>query len=62
LKDIDFSSQNLNIFVWPEGGFDETEIASFEKEKFQSLSLGKNILRTETASIVVGFYISQQKI
>lgn len=61
LKNVEFSWEKQNIFVWPEWGFDETEIASFEKENFQSITLGKNILRTETASIVVGFYISQQK-
>jgi 16S rRNA (uracil1498-N3)-methyltransferase len=62
LKDFSFIEKKSNIFVWPEGWFSPEEIEDFLKQKFQSVSLWKNILRTETASISVGFYVSQQKI
>ncbi|MNI05230.1 Ribosomal RNA small subunit methyltransferase E [compost metagenome] len=38
--------------VGPEGGFSEQEIRQAEEAGFQSVSLGKRILRTETAAMV----------
>jgi 16S rRNA (uracil1498-N3)-methyltransferase len=38
--------------VGPEGGFTEQEIRQAEEAGFQSVSLGKRILRTETAAMV----------
>jgi 16S rRNA (uracil1498-N3)-methyltransferase len=38
--------------VGPEGGFTEKEIQQAEEAGFQSVSLGKRILRTETAAMV----------
>lgn len=39
----------VGIFIGPEGGFAETEIALAKEEKMTLISLGKRILRTETA-------------
>lgn len=47
-KDI----KNINIFIGPEGGFDKTEIDIAVKNGFKTVTLGKNILRVETAAIV----------
>ena len=47
-KDI----KNINIFIGPEGGFDKTEIDIAIKKGFKTVTLGKNILRVETAAIV----------
>jgi len=44
--------KNINIFVGPEGGFDKTEIDIAIKKGFKTVTLGKNILRVETAAIV----------
>ena len=44
--------KNINIFVGPEGGFDNTEINLALKNNFKIVTLGKNILRVETAGIV----------
>ena len=45
--------QNIAVFVGPEGGFTINEIKQMkELNKFQFVSLGKNILRAETAAIV----------
>lgn len=50
LKGVDIN--NIGIFVGPEGGFEDSEIASIEEIKGQVVSLGPRILRTETASVV----------
>lgn len=42
---------NAIILVGPEGGFDLQEVKLAEKNGFQTISLGKRILRSETACI-----------
>ena len=44
-------AQNTNLLIGPEGGFTPEEIALAIKAGFQAVSLGKRILRTETAGI-----------
>ena len=52
-------SQDLNqknsigIFIGPEGGFSDQEIILAEKNNLQPVSLGKRILRTETAALFI---------
>ena len=41
----------INIWIGPEGGFSAGEIKIMEKEGFEIISLGKRILRSETAAI-----------
>lgn len=41
------------VAIGPEGGFDPLEVESFTGRDFQSVSLGSNILRTETAAIAI---------
>ena len=48
----DISSHQVNIFIGPEGGFEEGEIAYARSCGIVPVSLGKRILRSETASIV----------
>lgn len=43
---------SVSIIIGPEGGFAEEEIA-FVQDKMQVISLGKRILRTDTAGITV---------
>lgn len=40
------------VIVGPEGGLDEEEMAEAERAGFVPVSLGQNILRTETAAII----------
>ena len=41
----------IGIFIGPEGGYDEKEIEKAKAAGGEIVSLGKRILRTETASI-----------
>ena len=41
------------VLIGPEGGFSREEIEQAKAAGFQSISIGKRILRTETAAIVV---------
>jgi 16S rRNA (uracil1498-N3)-methyltransferase len=43
--------QNVILLIGPEGGFTPEEIALAMKAGFKAVSLGKRILRTETAGI-----------
>lgn len=45
------SGMSVGIFIGPEGGFEESEVESAVKIGGNSISLGKRILRTETAAI-----------
>ena len=42
----------INIIIGPEGGFSEEEINLANENNINILSLGKRILRTETAAVV----------
>lgn len=46
-------TEDLSIFIGPEGGFTEAEVALFER----AVSLGPEVLRVETAAIV-GTYLA----
>ncbi len=43
----------VGIFIGPEGGFEESEITQAVKEGYSPITLGKRILRTETAGLTV---------
>ncbi len=45
------AGQSIGIFIGPEGGFAPEEIELAKKEGMQLISLGKRILRTETAGL-----------
>ena len=51
--------QTITIIVGPEGGFDESEIAQMKSLGIEECSLGKRILRSETAPLymlsVIGY-------
>jgi 16S rRNA (uracil1498-N3)-methyltransferase len=44
---------SVGIFIGPEGGFDEEEIAALKSAGADIITLGKRILRTETAGMAV---------
>jgi 16S rRNA (uracil1498-N3)-methyltransferase len=45
--------EKINLFIGPEGGFSENEISSAQESGFLAFSLGKRILRAETAAITI---------
>ena len=53
----------VRIFVGPEGGFDDDELALLRSGRVVSVSLGRRILRTETAGLamltVVGYALGE---
>lgn len=50
-------SMKIYAAIGPEGGWTSTEISGFADAGWQSVSLGPNILRTETAAIAVASLI-----
>lgn len=47
-----FEGESIGIFIGPEGGFAEEEIAFAKGQGILPITLGKRILRTETAGMV----------
>ena len=47
------SPKTVGIFIGPEGGLDDSEIALFNLAHIKTVTLGKRILRTETAGHTV---------
>ncbi len=47
------SPDSFGVFIGPEGGFAEEEIALFKEAKIDTVTLGPRILRTETAGHTV---------
>jgi len=52
LEDIE-PGQSVGVFIGPEGGFEESEIAEAEAAGARVITLGRRILRTETAGLAV---------
>lgn len=45
--------QSVGIFIGPEGGFEDTEVGQAVSKGASPVTLGKRILRTETAGLVI---------
>lgn len=45
------------IIIGPEGDFSKEEIENFKKKGYQKISLGNQVLRSETAAIVGGYLL-----
>jgi len=52
LKKVVIKSNNYTILVGPEGDFSKKEVSEANAKGFRGISLGKNILRTETAGLL----------
>ncbi|HAS79289.1 MAG TPA: hypothetical protein DCR90_00080, partial [Fusobacteriaceae bacterium] len=46
--------KKILYLIGPEGGFDDSEVEFLQKKGVKVISLGKRILRAETAAIVAG--------
>ena len=47
------SKNNIAVFIGPEGGFEEAEVKKSTDSGFEVITLGKRILRTETAGLAL---------
>ena len=45
--------KNIAVFIGPEGGFEESEVERIKNSGFEVITLGKRILRTETAGLAL---------
>jgi 16S rRNA (uracil1498-N3)-methyltransferase len=61
LKDIDFRDKPVYIAIGPEKGWSSSDIDIFKELKFSFVKLNGNILRTETAGLVIGSIIKYIK-
>ena len=52
--------QSIAVFIGPEGGFEEGEIAKANEQGVEPITLGKRILRTETAGLTVMAWLMYQ--
>ena len=52
MRDIQ-PGQSIGIFIGPEGGFEEKEVETAISEGAKPITLGKRILRTETAGLAI---------
>lgn len=51
LRELEIKPQTVAVIIGPEGGFSDTEAEILKSMDVQCVSLGKTILRTETAGI-----------
>ena len=60
---LEFKGNSVSAMIGPEGGFSEKEVELLQKKGFSLISLGKRILRTETAAFyilsVLGFILER---
>ncbi len=47
------NTESVIIFIGPEGGFSDSERELFKKYNLQTITLGKNVLRAETAAVAI---------
>ena len=47
------AGEDIAIFIGPEGGFEQSEVELAKENGFETITLGKRILRTETAGMAV---------
>ncbi|HEX7533888.1 MAG TPA: RsmE family RNA methyltransferase, partial [Syntrophales bacterium] len=46
-------ARDITVMIGPEGGFSREEVASAVKRGFISVSLGRNVLKVETAAVTI---------
>lgn len=53
IRDVVKDAQSITVVIGPEGGFDESEIEFLKEKGYCCITLGKRILRAETAALYV---------
>jgi 16S rRNA (uracil1498-N3)-methyltransferase len=54
---IESDATELSLFIGPEGGWSEDEVALARREELTFMSLGPNTLRSETAAVVAAAFL-----
>ena len=54
------AGESVAVFIGPEGGFEESEVQAALKAGIEPITLGKRILRTETAGLTVLSWLMYQ--
>ena len=54
------AGESVAVFIGPEGGFEESEVRAAVKEGIEPVTLGRRILRTETAGLTVLSWLMYQ--
>ena len=49
--------RQINLFIGPEGGWEEREIFAAGRANFEVVSLGRLTLRSETAAVVASYVL-----
>ena len=62
LKDCEHQRQNITLFIGPEGDFSPAEVKIAEESGLQSVSLGNQRFRTETAGLLACHTIFTQRL
>ncbi len=57
ISEIDTSQEDYSIFIWPEWWWDDEERLFFNNNRFINAHFWERIMRTETAGIVMAFWI-----
>ena len=52
--------QTIAVFIGPEGGFEENEIEEAKAAGIYPITMGRRILRTETAALAILAWIMYQ--
>ncbi len=62
LRDVKYDGvKGISVIIGPEGGFSREEVDSAVEERFISVSLGRNILKVETAALTILSIIQYEK-
>lgn len=57
LGNLPLANQRINLFIGPEGGFSEKEVAEARTAGFSITALSRRVLRAETASITAAYFL-----
>lgn len=60
LRDLAVAPQQVTLFIGPEGGLTEAEVAAASEHQFLPVRLGPRVLRTETAALTALSIIQYQ--
>lgn len=55
--DLNIKSKSIALVIGPEGGFEDSEIEELKNYGAKIISLGKRILRAETAAITASYHV-----